>query len=483
MTESIAEKKIFKASLELERIANESIAQYGFKHKEVQGTLEETYRTAIRRQRDKILYTGGFRRLQDKTQVMSATLTGDHRTRLTHTLEVEQIAISVADALGLNKDLVSAIALGHDVGHTPFGHAAERTLNKLLKDNGGFHHPIQSAKYLWEKYGDKLSDEIYEGILAHDSDMFTLEKNKAEEQLKWSAYCSNGQEENIEACHCFGKYLNEVPSTLEAQAVIWADKIAYITHDLDDFLHSPIYTSVIKAERTSGSKKDTANKLCEILSKLTGKQITNTTCFESRDLIRAITTNLIETSAENISSIHNLLQTSVKEETRKKLDKNETDEKKKYLNSLIINFSVPFRESYYELRELLNEEYIFSSHVQRSDAKAQKIITSLYSEFTENYKLIPLEIRMKIDKETQKIAAECLRKSNISEEEISEIISKKPKTIEKELKSREKFLDDYEKTKAKIIARIVASYISTMSDTYAENMFCNLNASKDNYSL
>ena len=154
-----------------------------------------------------------------------------------------------------------------------------------------------------------------------------------------------------------------------------------------------------------------------------------------------------------------------------------------HLNSLIINFSVPFRESYYELRELLNEEYIFSSHVQRSDAKAQKIITSLYSEFTENYKLIPLEIRMKIDKETQKIAAERLRKSNISDEEISEIISKKPKTIEKELKSREKFLDDYEKTKAKIIARIVASYISTMSDTYAENMFCNLNASKDNYSL
>jgi HD superfamily phosphohydrolase len=72
---------------------------------------------------------------------MSATLTGDHRTRLTHTLEVEQIALSVADSLRLNKDLVSAIALGHDVGHTPFGHAAEKTLNKLLKDNGGFHHP------------------------------------------------------------------------------------------------------------------------------------------------------------------------------------------------------------------------------------------------------------------------------------------------------------------------------------------------------
>lgn len=485
MTESLAEKKIANKSLELERISNESIEQYGFKHKEKPGTQEETYRTEIRRQRDKILYTGGFRRLQDKTQVMSATLTGDHRTRLTHTLEVEQIAISVADALGLNKDLVSAIALGHDVGHTPFGHAAERTLNKLLKDNGGFHHPIQSAKYLWEKYGNKLSDEIYEGILAHDSDMFTIEKSKAEEQLMWSEYCLNGQEENTGDCHWFKKFLNEVPSTLEAQAVIWADKIAYITHDLEDFLHSPIYISVIKAESssTSGSSKNTEKKLCEILSKLTRIEIKTINCFESRDLIRAITTNLIETSAKNISSIHNLLQTSVKNETRKRVNEKQTDQKKQYLNSLIINFDVDFRECYYELRELLDEEYIFSSHVQRSDAKAQKIITSLYLEFTENYKLIPLEIRMKIDKETQKIAAECLRKNNISEEEISEIISKKPKAIEKELKSRKEILDDYEKTKAKIIARIVASYISTMSDTYAENIFCNLNASKDNYSL
>ena len=126
------EKEIPLKSSDLEQIFKENIAEYGYKSdkeieessKEGKGT-EETYRTDIRRQRDKILYTGGFRRLQDKTQVISASISGDHRTRLTHTLEVEQIATSIANALRLNVDLVSAIALGHDVGHTPFGHAAE----------------------------------------------------------------------------------------------------------------------------------------------------------------------------------------------------------------------------------------------------------------------------------------------------------------------------------------------------------------------
>ena len=181
---------------------------------------------------------------------MSATLTGDHRTRLTHSLEVEQIALSISDALGLNRDLVSAIAIGHDVGHTPFGHAAERTLDDLLKDNGGFHHPIQSIKYLLEKYGNKLIFEIYEGILIHDSDMYTIKKDVAENQLKFCAYYENDNVRDIkkEILDCF----NNVPSTLEAQVVVWADKIAYITHDLEDFLNSSIYQSVIKVDSNKG---------------------------------------------------------------------------------------------------------------------------------------------------------------------------------------------------------------------------------------
>ena len=479
MSEIISENDIPKKSVTLEKTANATIAQYGFKHKEKESSQEETYRTEIRRQRDKILYTGGFRRLQDKTQVMSATLTGDHRTRLTHTLEVEQIAISVADALNLNKDLVSAIALGHDVGHTPFGHAAERTLNKLLENNGGFHHPVQSVKYLWEKYGNNLIDEIYEGILAHDSDMFTIDKEKAKNQLKWSEYCVE-KIERPENCIYLEKFLNKVPSTLEAQAVIWADKIAYITHDLEDFLHSPIYTSVIKSE---GRTSEVESELCGILGKLIKKTLEKITDFESRDLIRAITTNLITTSAKNINSINGLKQEMIQQETNKKLDTKELNKKKRYLNSLIINFEYSFREEYYRLREFLDEKYIFSSQVQRSDAKAQKIVSSLYSEFTNNYKLLPLEIRIKIDDQTRKIAKKIMRKNSISEEDIDSITSKKINDMEKQFGLKIHSFNDYENMKSEIIGRIVASYISTMSDTYAENMICNLNASKDNYSL
>jgi len=481
MSEGVVfENNIPNKSLMLEKIANGTIMKYGFRHKEEQSTQEETYRTEIRRQRDKILYTGGFRRLQDKTQVMSATLTGDHRTRLTHTLEVEQIAVSVADALGLNKDLVSVIALGHDVGHTPFGHSAERTLNKLLEDNGGFHHPIQSVKYLWEKYGNNLIDEIYEGILAHDSDMFTINKEKAKNQLQWSDYYSKENHDTPKKCLYLEKFLNEVPSTLEAQAVIWADKIAYITHDLEDFLRSPIYISVVKSE---GKTNIIESELCKILGNLIEKPLQRITDFESRDLIRAITTDLILASTKNINNIDCLEQEMVQKKTKERLNSKESNEKKRYLDSLIINFNDNFRDNYYKLRELLDEKYIFSPEVQRSDAKAQKIVSYLYREFVENYRLLPLEFRIKIDDETRKIAKEILYANVMSEEDINAIISKKPKEMEKELKLKIHSIDDYKKTKTNIITRIVASYISTMSDTYAENIFCNLNASKDNYSL
>lgn len=459
----------------LEKKANQFITEYGFKHKvEEECEEEETHRTRIRRQRDKILYTGGFRRMQDKTQVMSATLAGDHRTRLTHTLEVEQIAISVADALGLNKDLVSAIAFGHDVGHTPFGHAAEHTLDQILEKNGGFHHPIQSAKYLWEKFGKKLIDEIYEGILAHDSDMFTIDEKEAEKQLYFSEYCSVN-------CFHFKEFFNKVPSTLEAQAVVWADKIAYITHDLEDFLQSSIYTSLIKAEKNNKSDpnaENTEEEIIEILEALIDKKINSIDEFQLRDLIRKITSSLIEASAQNIESIGNLSQSLVQGETLKRLaqQENEPNRKKKYLNSMIINLEDNFRGNYYNLRELLDEKYIMSPNVQRSDAKAHKIVSFLYVEFTNNHKLLPLIFQTKIDKEIKQIAIAIFKEN--------EVDLKNLKKLEKKWKAYdEKLFQDYEEQKKNMIGRIVASYISTMSDTYAENLFRNLNASKDNYIL
>lgn len=165
---------------------------------------ESEIRTCFQRDRDRIIHSQAFRRLKHKTQVFLSP-SGDHyRTRLTHTLEVSQIARTIAKALQLNEDLTEAIALGHDLGHTPFGHAGERALDKLC--TCGFKHYEQSVRVVdkLEKDGKglNLTDEVRNGILCH---------TKGEE-----AY------------------------TLEGQIIRIADKIAYINHDIDDAIRAEI---------------------------------------------------------------------------------------------------------------------------------------------------------------------------------------------------------------------------------------------------
>ena len=159
---------------------------------------ESGVRTVYQRDRDRIIHCTSFRRLKHKTQVFLSP-EGDHyRTRLTHTLEVSQIARTIARALRLNEDLTEAIALGHDLGHTPFGHAGERALDKLMKD--GFHHYLQSLRVVdkLEKAGKglNLTYEVRDGI----------------------------------KCHTVGKPAD----TLEGKIVKLSDRIAYLNHDIDD---------------------------------------------------------------------------------------------------------------------------------------------------------------------------------------------------------------------------------------------------------
>lgn len=161
-------------------------------------------RTCFQRDRDRIIHSKSFRRLNRKTQVFLAP-EGDHyRTRLTHTLEVAQIARTISRALKLNEDLTEAIALGHDLGHTPFGHCGERTLNRICPE--GFKHNEQSIRVveILERDGEglNLTKEVLDGILNHSS---------------------SGH-----------------PATLEGQVVRFADKIAYINHDMDDAIRAGI---------------------------------------------------------------------------------------------------------------------------------------------------------------------------------------------------------------------------------------------------
>lgn len=161
---------------------------------------ENDLRTDFQRDRDRILHSKSFRRLKHKTQVFLAPFDDHFRTRLTHTLEVSQIARTISRALDLNEDLTEAISLGHDLGHTPFGHCGEGVLNELV--NGGFHHNIQSVRVVEVLEEMNLCQETIDGIYTHT----------------W------GFE----------------PKTPEAKVVQYADKIAYINHDIEDSIRAGI---------------------------------------------------------------------------------------------------------------------------------------------------------------------------------------------------------------------------------------------------
>ncbi|MGN1313533.1 MAG: deoxyguanosinetriphosphate triphosphohydrolase [Lachnospiraceae bacterium] len=183
-------------------------------------------RPVFQRDRDRILHSKAFRRLKDKTQVFLSP-EGDHyRTRLTHTLEVSQNARTIAKALRLNEDLVEAIALGHDLGHTPFGHAGERALNRVCEL--GFSHHEQSVRTVdrLEKGGQglNLTMEVRDGILNHQT---------------------SGR-----------------PSTLEGQIVRFSDKIAYIHHDMDDAIRGGILT-----------EKDVPGEISSVIGETTGERL------------------------------------------------------------------------------------------------------------------------------------------------------------------------------------------------------------------
>lgn len=186
------------------------LSPYACKSKETQGREKMEapcpFRTAFQRDRDRILYCKSFLRLKNKTQVFFQPESDHYRTRMTHTLLVAQVARSIARTLSLNEDLAEAIALGHDLGHTPFGHAGERVLNKLMQENGGFEHNRQSLRNVEVLENDgkglNLTFEVRDGIFHHKKT---------------------------------GK-----PTTLEGQAVSLADRIAYLTHDIDDAIRAGI---------------------------------------------------------------------------------------------------------------------------------------------------------------------------------------------------------------------------------------------------
>ncbi|ACB84796.1 deoxyguanosinetriphosphate triphosphohydrolase [Natranaerobius thermophilus] len=211
----------------LEKLETETLSQKATFSQNTRGRLspetECKVRTAFQKDRDRILHSKAFRRLKHKTQVFISP-EGDHyRTRLTHTLEVAQIARTVAKALFLNEDLTEAIALGHDLGHTPFGHAGEMVLNELVND-GGFQHNNQSLRvvdFLERPGGLNLTQEVRDGIKNHTGDI--------------------------------------TPVSLEGQIVKICDRIAYINHDIDDALRGEIISQKQLPESSGNVLGNTSN--------------------------------------------------------------------------------------------------------------------------------------------------------------------------------------------------------------------------------
>ena len=213
---------------ETQRIEREILSPYAALSENTRGRVREAtecpIRTPYQRDRDKVIHCKAFRRLKHKTQVFLSP-EGDHyRTRLTHTLEVAQIARTIARALRLNEDLTEAVALGHDLGHTPFGHAGERALNRLMPN--GFRHYEQSVRVVERLENDgrglNLTFEVRDGIRCH----------------------TTGQEAR----------------TMEGRIIRWADKIAYMNHDIDDAIRAGVIRESDIPRDITAVLGDTKNK-------------------------------------------------------------------------------------------------------------------------------------------------------------------------------------------------------------------------------
>ena len=312
-----------------------------------------TYRNEYQRDRDRIIHSAAFRRLEYKTQVF-VNHEGDlFRTRLTHSLEVAQIARSIARELGLHEDLTEAISLAHDLGHTPFGHAGQTALNNCMKDSGGFEHNIQSLRVvdkLEQKYADfdglNLTFETREGILKH---------------------CALA---NAKKLGDVGeRFLNKTMPSLEAQLTDFSDETAYNNHDIDDGIRYGLITidELLKVELFRDQYEIVNNKYPGLDDKKLIHEII-------RRMINVMVVDLIDTSRENIAD------TNLKsiEDVRKQSHR-------------IMAFSEEMMAKKLELKQFLRKNLYQHYRVHRMSKKAADVIESLFNAFIEDPKILPTE--------------------------------------------------------------------------------------------
>jgi dGTPase len=308
-------------------------------------------RSEFQRDRDRVIHSAAFRRLEYKTQVF-VNHEGDlFRTRLTHSIEVAQIARSIARALRLNEDLTEGIALAHDLGHTPFGHAGQDALNACMKNYGGFEHNLQSLRVvdeLEERYAEfpglNLTFETREGILKH---------------------CSRKHAEGLGDLG--RRFIEKHQPSLEAQLTNLADEIAYNSHDVDDGLRS----GLIEVEALN--EVALFREQYEIVRHDYPALPPRRTIHEVvRRLINCQVTDLVETS---IASLHQVAPGDI--------------DAVRHHNSPLIAFSDHMREQNLELKRFLRTNLYRHYRVHRMTAKAARTITALFEAFIDDPRLMP----------------------------------------------------------------------------------------------
>ena len=348
---------------EIKESENKFLAPYAMKSFESRGRAhkeeEHPYRSAYQRDRDRVIHSAAFRRLEYKTQVFVNHEGDYYRTRLTHTLEVSQIARTIATALGLNVDLVEAIALAHDLGHTPFGHSGEDVLNELMAQSGGFNHNVHGLRVvdvLEERYpefpGLNLSWEVREGIAKHSS-----------------AFDQSGSLKEFNT----GEQV-----TIETQVVDIADEIAYDNHDLDDGL-----TSGLLRETDLEALKLWSDTYKKIAAKYQGLDAEKMKFQVIKSLIDIQVTDLIQKTEESLKSLG--------------ID---SWQKAKKIDKKVVSFSKDMLELRKPLRGFLMDRLYCHYRVVRMANKAKRFIAELFKIYVEKPQQLPPHIHIRLKKES-----------------------------------------------------------------------------------
>ena len=313
------------------------------------------YRSPFQRDRDRIVHSASFRRLKHKTQVFVNT-EGDHyRTRLTHSMEVAQIARSIARYLELNEDLAETLSLAHDLGHPPFGHAGEDSLNECMDDYGGFDHNLQTLRvvmFLENKYlkysGLNLSIETLEGLLKHNGPIYELDLV-----------------DSLIGVKKFNNKINfQTYPSLEAQVSAISDDIAYNNHDIQDGINANLFKLEELVE--INFFKDIYKKYKKKINKQNYKIVTNQVIRDSidlmiKDLINNTKKNLI---SNNIKTLKDINKTS----------------------SLMVDFSDKIKNSENEIRYFLKLKMYNNKDVLAKNNEGKLIIKRLFNKIEQNPK-------------------------------------------------------------------------------------------------